>query len=147
MKSFEFELPEPIEYHVRGEVSLGNKVVFYAPKPAQMKRVTRLKQIFFRALPKSDSNERAERPDKSDIESEITGEAILTLVASSDADYPEFIDIGKALLCDKNGKIDDAEYLTNTLADKLDIYTVEQMVGQYVANFIVKSALKSLGKS
>lgn len=146
MKSFDFELPEPIEYHVKGEVSLGNRVVFYAPKPSQMKRVTRLKQIFFRSLPKTDSVKSVDR-DKQDATDEITGDAILALVASSDADYPEFIEVGRMLICDRNAKIDDAEYLTTALADKLEINTIEEMVGQYVANFIVKSALRSLGKS
>ena len=145
MKSFQYELPDPIEYSVKGEQTFGSSITFYAPKPAQRKKTTKLKQTFFQSLPRG--NESAKPEQAKDETPEITGEAILALVASSTVDYSEFIELGRSLICDRNAKIDDVEFLTTALVDRIDIDILEDMIGQYVANFIVRSALKSLGKS
>ena len=143
MKSFDYVLEEPVEYFVNGEQTEGSRITFYAPKPNQRKKTTKLKQAFFRALPK-ESSETSSKPDE-DID--IKGAEILFTIAQSDADYTEFIETGRSLICDKVGKIDDVEYLTTPIADRLSIDVLEDMIGEYVANFIVKSALKSLMKS
>lgn len=145
MKTFSYELTEPIEYSVKGEQAFGSSITFYAPKPVQRKKTTKLKQMFFQSLPKSDGT-RPEQTQK-DETPEVTGDAILGLIASSNTDYSEFIELGRSLICDKNAKIDDVEFLTTALVDRIDIDSLEEMIGQYVANFIVRSALKSLGKS
>lgn len=148
MKTFDFYLEEPIEYASGGEVVSGSKITFYAPKPSQRKKVMKLKQLFFQALPKTSGTDvKAEKPGDDDLDNEINGDAIIALVASSSADYAEFVELGRSLICDQNAKIDETVYLTTVLIDKVDVDTLESMVGQYIANFIVKSALKSLGKS
>jgi hypothetical protein len=55
MKTFQFDLEEPVEFSHGGEMVEGNSITFYAPKPNQRKKTTKLKQAFFRALP-TDSN-------------------------------------------------------------------------------------------
>lgn len=148
MKTFDFVLDEPIDYVVGGEVTSGSRITFYAPKPSQRKKVMKLKQIFFQALPKTSSTDvKPEKPSDNAADDDINGDAIIALVASSNADYAEFIELGRSLICDQNAKIDDVTYLTTVLVDKIDVDVLESMVGQYIANFIVKSALKSLGKS
>ncbi len=143
MKSFTFDLSEPLEYSRNGEVVLGEKIVLYAPKPAQRKKAMKLKQTFFQSLPKGDGS--AQQNNKEKESEEIEGHMVLFIVAQSDADYAEFIETGRSLICDRNAKIDDAEYLTTFTMDKIDLDEMENMVGQYVANFIVRSALKALG--
>lgn len=141
MKTFTFDLTEPIEYSHKGELVQGTSITLYAPKPAQRKKAMKLKQVFFQSLPKSDGSERK----TNEKESEIDGNMVLFIVAQSDADYADFIETGRSLLCDRNAKINDEEYLTTVTVDKLDLDDMETMIGQYVANFIVKSALKALG--
>lgn len=147
MKSFTFELSEPVSYSSKGEVTQGTSITFYAPSAAQRKKVTKLKQFFFRALPKEIDAEVERDKTKNTEQAEITGEAIIALIAGSDADYSEFIELGRSLLCERNAKIDDIEFLTAPILDRISIDELENMVGQYVANFIVKSALMSLGKN
>jgi len=146
VKTFEFTLSEPIEYSTKGEVREGTSITFYAPKANQRKKVMKLKQTFFQSLPKGDGTPQQEKQTPNEVP-EIDGDAVLFIVAQSTADYAEFIEIGRSVICDRNAKIDDNEYLTVVTLDKVDIDEMEKMVGQYVANFIVKSALKSLGKN
>lgn len=142
MKSFVFELDEKVEYSHQGDQTEGSSVTFYAPKPNQRKKTTQLKQMFFRALPTD-----GDADQKSEAEPDIKGTDILFLIAQSDADYPHFIEVGRSLVCDRTGKVDDVEFLTTVIADKLDIEVLEEMIGEYVANFIVRSALASLMKN
>ena len=145
MKTFTFELEEPVEYSHGGDLVEGSSITFYAPKPNQRKKTTKLKQAFFRALP-TDPNQANENQEK-DEDFEIGGAEILFLIAhSKEADYPSFIETGRSLVCDKVGKVDDTEFFTTVVADKLDIDTLENIIGEYVANFIVRSSLKSLTK-
>lgn len=146
MKTFTFELSEPIEYSAQGELRDGKSITFYAPKPSQRKRVMKLKQAFFQSLPKATGTEAPREKQTNTEDPEIDGDAVLLIIAQSDTDYAEFIETGRFVLCD-NGKIEDAVSLTSVTLDKVSMDDMEQMVGQYVANFIVKSALSSLGKS
>lgn len=134
-----------MEFSHGGDMVTGNSITFYAPKPNQRKKTTVLKQMFFRALPKSGDVATGDASPADD--EDIKGKDILFLIAQSDADYPQFIEVGRSLVCDKVGKVDDVEYLTTSLADKLDIDTLESMIGEYVANFIVRSALAKLMQS
>lgn len=146
MKSFDFILDEPVEYAVKGETTTGNKITCYAPKPSQRTKAMKLKQTFFQAIPKNRPTN-VEADKKSAEDQDITGNEVLFIVAQSEADYPAFIELGRSLICDKNAKIDDVEYITTAIIDKLEVETLEALVGDYVANFIVSSALKSLPKN
>ncbi len=140
MRTFDFSLDEPVEYSHGGDSVEGNSITFYAPKPNQRKKTTKLKQAFFRALP-TDQNAPDDKPEEVDI----SGAEILFLIAhSNETDYPDFIETGRSLVCDKTGKVDDAEFFTTVIADRLDIDVLENIIGEYVANFIVRSSLKSL---
>ncbi len=143
MKTFVFELEEPVEYASGGEQTEGSSITFYGPKPNQRKRTTKLKQSFFRALPKPDADAvDTKQPD----DFTISGKEVLFLIAQSDADYPDFIETGRSLVTDKVGKVEDAEWFTTVVADRLETEVLEQIIGEYVANFIVSSSLKSLMK-
>lgn len=144
MKTFDFELSEPVEYSAKGDVTTGSKIVCYAPKPSQRSKVMKLKQIFFQSLPKTNQQKTESKEQES---SEITGSEVLFVVAQSDASYPDFIELGRSIICDRNAKIDDAEYITTAIIDKISLDDLELLVGGYVANFIVNAALKSLTKS
>lgn len=148
MKTFEFEFEEPIEYAHKGEVTLGHKVVFTAPKSNQRKKTTKLKQMFFRAIASIQGDE-PNKPETNDVNKnpDIEGDKLLILMAQSDVDYTDFIETGRSLICDGVGKVDDVEPFTVFMADKLGIDELELMVGEYVANFILRSALKSAMKS
>jgi len=140
VKTFDYELEETLEYGVGGNVAQGSKIHFYAPKAKQRKKTGQLKQMFFRALPTDGNSEDVQQGKEDDV----TGEMILFLIAQSDQDYTDFIEIGKTLICDGNAKIDDIEKFTAGHAELVTIDDLEQMVGEYVAHFIVRSALNSI---
>lgn len=145
MKTFTFKLEDPVEYSSGGNMVEGNEIVFSAPKPNQRRKTTKLKQAFFRALPK----EGEEDPDKKkDEDTVIRGAEVLYIIAQSDiADYPDFIETGRTLICDDVGKIDDIGVFNVTVADRLPIEVLEEIIGEYVANFIVRSAIRSIMKN
>jgi len=144
VKTFEFKFDEPIEFSHGGERVEGNSITFYAPKPKQRKKTGKLKQAFFRALPtEGNENQSSHRNE----EVEISGAEVLFLVAhSKETDYPDFIETGRSLICDQVGKIDDTEYFTTFIADNIELDVLEEMIGEYIANFIVRSSLQSLTK-
>jgi hypothetical protein len=147
MKTFTFDLTEPIEYSSGGELVSGTSITLYAPKPSQRKKAMHLKQIFFQAMSEAAEDAKPNDDNADKKVPEIEGGMLLVIIAQSKADYVEFIETGRSLICDKNAKINDAEYLTTVTMDKMDLDDMENLVGQYVANFIVKSALRALGKS
>lgn len=142
-----FEFESPIEVAHGGEVISCNRIEFTAPKASQRKKTTKLKQMFFRAVTGSadarPNIDKADKPKKDDL----NGAELLIVMAQSDVDYVDFIEVGRSLVCENVGKLDGVEPFTVHIADNLDSDVLESIIGEYVANFILRSALKSAMKT
>lgn len=146
----DFELAEPIPYALEGDMVEGTFVKLTAPTSRNRVECARLKQSFFRALPKDDGQP-AEKRDESDKKAdEFTGEAIMTLIAmSQDVELEVVLLNARELFTsgvahvegEKDGK------LNKLMLDAMDPDDFELMTGAYLVNFILASALKRLKNS
>jgi len=140
-----YTLSTPIEYAYRGEQVEGTFVTMKAPTSRNMSECAALKQAFFRALPQDDTVEADAREEG---EAEITGEGIMTLITmSKDVELATVLVTGRELLTSGVALVEGEEKLTKPLLDKISQDDLEGMVGEYMANFILASALQRLKKS
>lgn len=142
MNTMTFTFDTPIEVAHKGDMISCSYIEFVAPKANQRKKTTKLKQMFFQAITAAatpSAEQKSGNADKSDIK----GYELLIIMAQSHVDYTDFIETGRSVVCDGVGKLDGVEPFTAPIADNLDADVLENIIGDYVANFILRSALKS----
>lgn len=153
MKTLEYRLAQPIEYSDQGEMVPGEVLVLTAPKGNQRKDITKLKQTFFRAIssgnesptPEQIEEAKGKRGEVEDSELEINSDEVLFIVMqSSSVDYADFIEIGRKVLIGGICKIDGVKTVNAVIIDRLSVEELENLIGSYVAFFIVSSAMKSM---
>jgi hypothetical protein len=156
MKTLEYRLTQPIEYSDQGEMVPGEVLVLTAPKGNQRKEITKLKQTFFRAISSGNeslSEEQIEvakdkRSESESEEIEINSDEVLFIVMqSSSVDYADFIEIGRKVILGGICKIDGVKTVNAVIVDRLSVEDLENLIGSYVAFFIVSSAMKSMQSS
>jgi len=144
-KEITVTLTQPIEYAKGGELEAGTFVTLAAPTSRNMTECATLKQAFFRALPKTGE---VEAEDSGQGDAVINGEAIMTLITmSKDVELGSVLLTAKELLTSGVALVEGEEKLTKPLFDKLSQDDMELLVGEYLANFILASALQRLKKS
>jgi len=144
-KAISVDLSQPIEYAKGGELEAGTFITMDPPSSRNMTECAALKQAFFRALPKDGT---VETDDTDSNSAEITGEAIMTLITmSKDVELGTVLLLAKELLTSGVAKVEGEVKLTKPLFDNLSQDDVELLVGEYMANFILASALQRLKKS
>ncbi len=147
--SFEFELSEPLKYHHSGNEETGNLLVLKAPSLKQNGRRIKLQQTFFQAVQsmRSKNPHLAEQEDEDQQDKEITGPEVLAMLLASDADMVSFHEEFEKLMCSGTiCMIEDQEKMTKVIWEKLHYDDVDALLGEYMANFIVASVLKTLSK-
>lgn len=155
MKTLEYKLSQPVEYADQGEQVEGEVLVCTAPKGKHRKDVTKLKQMFFRSMPGieeiSDSQKEAAEARKSETEGDdfdINGEEVLfVIMQSTRVEYDEFIELGRKLIANGLCKVDGVKEANSVILDRLPVEELEKLIGEYVAFFIMKSAMKSIQNS
>ena len=156
MKTLEYRLAQPIEYSDQGEMVPGEVLVLTAPKGNQRKDITKLKQTFFRAITSTNDPANSEqieeakekRDEVEESELEINSDEVLFVVMqSSSVDYADFIEIGRKVLIGGICKIDGVKTVNSVIIDRLSVEELENLIGAYVAFFIVSSAMKSMQSS
>lgn len=140
LTEFNYFLIKKIQYAFKGDMTEASFITFYAPTSKVTKECAALKQAFFRAIGEQEGEGEAD-PDY-----EIQGDDILNLLAmSKEVDLPDVMEIAKKLFQAPGIALVDGETkLGNSLFDKLSIDDCEAMLGKYLANFTLASALKSL---
>jgi len=139
------ELDAPLEYAQKGEMLTGTFITLLAPTSKNMNECATLKQAFFRALPKSGSA--TMEVEDSDQDSDVTGDAVMTMISmSQDVELASVLVTGRELLTSGVALIEGEEKLTKPLADKLSQDDLEKLVGEYIATFIIASALRKAKK-
>ena len=153
MKTLDYRLSQPVPYADQGETVEGEVLVCTAPKGKNRKDVTKLKQMFFRSLPDQDSAsiEKAQaakelkEEEASEEDISINGNEILFIVMqSAKVEYDDFIELGRKVLSSGCCSIDGVKEVNSTIIDRLSVEELENVVGEYVAFFIVSSAMKSM---
>ena len=143
-KEVTYTLETPLKYAYRGEPMDGEFITLKAPTSRNMAECAALKQAFFRALPQDGAVE-ADTTDTGDAE--ITGEGVMTLITmSKDVELASVLVTGRELLTSGVALIEGEEKLTKPLLDNISQDDLEGMLGEYLANFILASALQRLKK-
>ncbi len=132
-----FQLKKHISYAYEGETINGKFITLYAPTKKQMEQCVFLKQAFFRAAKSIESDGKEEK----DESTEIKGQDIISLLYSSDADMHKVLLSGIALLKSGAAKMEGVKDLTMPMIDQMAQEDLENIVGEYIANFIVASLM------
>lgn len=140
IKEFDYPLTTGIDYAKGGEQVEGVFIKLIPPSSKQLTHCAMLKQSFIRAI--TEQAKDAAESDKSESDVEISGQDIIYLLYGSAS-----VDMGKILLSAielfKSGValIDGEVKLTKPLLDEMSNDDLEGMLGEYLANFILKSVL------
>lgn len=141
-----YELETPVEYARKGEMEKGKFIVLKAPTSKNMAECAFLKQAFFRAIgtiPKQD------RGDVDvDGETDIDGEAVMSIITmSTGVELSAVLLTARELFTSGLALVDGEEKLTKPIMDKMLQDDLESMTGEYLANFILASALRKMKNS
>jgi len=156
-KDILFELTSPFDYTVKGkgEKRTASFITLTAPTMKQHRSASRLKQSVMTLVrkdslenektsslktidPKEDSKEESE--EESDEDSDITADLILTLLfCSNSIDINVVFDQAKALFIEGVALIDGEknQKFNVHLIDQMSIDDFQNLVGEYIANFIL----------
>ena len=145
MEEFQFDLDTPFNYAYKGDEQAAEFITLKAPTSRNRSTQAKLKQAFFRALPKDESSRDEIKEESSqDSSDELTGAQIMTLIAmSKDVELGEVIIIATEIFTSGVALVEGEEKLTRTLLDLMGYDDLERMTGEYMANFIVASLFKS----
>lgn len=141
MEELRFDLKNPVEFSLNGELAKGEFILCKGPTFKESKQCSILKQAFFRALPDIDSN--TDVPEKTDDSPvDIKGTDVIVLLSrSKEVDLGMVLDVAKKLLTSGVAMMEGEVKLTSYVIDKMTYYDFERLVGEYMANFILESSL------
>lgn len=140
-KEIDFPLNKKIPYAKDGEQVKGSFVKMFPPSSKQLTQCAFLKQSFIRAVTEQARNNPNAEKESGD-EARIKGQDIIYLLYGS-----ESVDMAKILLSAielfKSGvaMIEGEVKMTKPLLDEMSNDDLEGMLGEYLANFILRSVL------
>jgi len=143
-KEINYELEQKVPYATKaGLPAEGTFVTLTAPTSRNMNECAYLKQAFFRSLPKSDPDASAEAGD-----GEVTGAAVMAIITmSKDVDLAGVLISARELFASGVAMMEGEVKMTKPLLDAMSQDDLEAMTGEYMANFILASALRKMRKS
>lgn len=140
-----YELDQPFDYASKGEQCTASFITLQAPTSRNMKECAELKQAFFRALPKTQTQGSQEETAGDD---DIDADGIMLLIAmSQDVELAVVLMVARDLFSSGVALVEGEEKLTKPLLDKMGQDDLEAMTGRYLANFILASALQKMKQS
>lgn len=137
---FEYVLQEPIKYAAKGEENLGFKLTLKAPTAKHREYLIKLKQQFFKALAglRNNNQNAAEAASDQAGPEELEGKQILMMLYMSGIDMVDFQNTFRALLLQGLVKIDEVQ-LNSHLIDQVGQDEFENIIGEYIASFLLSS--------
>ena len=138
-----YELDTPFDYAHKGEKIEASFIELKAPTSRNMRECAFLKQAFFHSLPDDKGEEDGEKGDPS----AVSGSQVISMMyLSHDVDMVPVLGHAKELFTSGVAMVDGEEKLTKPLMDTLSQIDLENMLGDYLINFIVASALRKTKK-
>ena len=141
---FIHELVHPFEYAFKGETNTASAIKLLAPTSKQMKFTAPLKQQFMRAAHSIQQNntEQREEPQQASAEGELEVDEVLTILFISSEDIMKPLLIALELFKSGVALIDGETKFTTPLFDLMDPDEFQEMVAEYMINFILASSLE-----
>ncbi len=145
---FNYELLEPITYAHKGNPVEASFITFKAPSSRQIDLCSDLKQYFFQSLKDGEGNSNRSSGESPSQELDLSGSEIMILMAmSTTVKLKSVILTAKQLFKVKGiAQIDGSVDITDIHFNEIDPEDIEEMVGEYLVNFILASALKKMKK-
>ncbi len=138
----EVVLTSLVKYSHAGESLEATSVLLIAPSANQLKNTVSLKQYFFQAITSMDDGKEGDDKAKAKAKDiEMDGGAVMSMMYMSKIDMNDLFDDAKKLLTSGVAKLDGKEPLTDALIEKISVNDYEKIVGEYLVNFILASAL------
>jgi len=141
----EYILTTGIEFHKGGELAVSKNVLLLAPSSKQLKHTVAMKQAFFQAISSFESEKKKEST-KTD-EFEMSGSDVLSMLYMSTVDMEKFFNSARELFKSGAALLDGKQQFNDLMIDKVSVEDFEGMVGEYLINFIIASALKKMTSS
>ena len=140
---FDAHLVAPLTYAFEGSNHQASFIRFFAPSSKVSRECAALKQAFMRAVPTPTAAQvEAARMKEGKQELPTGPEIVAVMMASTDVDYPDVLDVARKLFLSPGiAKVDGEVKLTRNLLDQVDGNDFEEMLGVYMANFTMPSVL------
>jgi len=139
---FKYVLKTQFSYSKEGQVLEAQFIALTAPTSRTTNECAALKQAFFRAMGEQEGGD----ADKVDPDFNIQGSDVMTLIAmAKDVNLPEVLNIGKKLFQQPGIALIDGETkFGNELMNRMSVDDLEDMLGDYLVNFILAASLQRL---
>lgn len=142
---FLYEPRTKFKYDYKGDIVECQTITLLAPSAKHINETAYLKQSFFRAIPKDQS---ADTSAVSNDKMDFTGEDIMGIISMShDVDLAKVLLTAKELFSKGVALMDGETKMTKVTLDKMPMDELEEMLGDYLVNFILASALAKMKNS
>ncbi len=147
MIEFDFELNVPFDYAHKGEQFQSSFIKLIAPSAKHARFCAPLKQAIFRSLPNDAGGK--EEVDEKEKSQKLEGQTLMALIYQS-----ETVELSQVLLWARElfiskpaiALVEGVERVTNPIIDVMHPDDFEEMIGEYIANFVVASIWSKLNK-
>lgn len=145
---FDFPLTTPVPYSHEGEQVKAQYVRLHAPTSRHVRPCAVLEQAFMRAIQDSVTDEIVSAADKgeeatTEKPAALKGSGVISAIAmSGSTDLATVLETARDLFTDKKEPVallDGETRLTRFTADKISHIDLRNMVGQYMATFLLAS--------
>lgn len=144
MSEILFELQKnPVKYMKGGEECEGSFISLVEPSMKLLSKTTPFKSAFYAASVKVSDSEDSEEEDKSSSDVKITGPQVMGMLHGYTKDMSSLLNKAMKLFCIKGvasveGEVD----MTMAILETMHPDDFENMLGEYLVNFTLASALK-----
>jgi len=144
-KEKDVPLEDTFEYSYKGSSEAASFIKILAPSAKNLVHCADLKQAFYRATKDAQSDAEA---SGSESKEKITGSDIIGLMYGSEhVEMSKVFLHAKELLTSGVCLVDGEAKLTKPLFDEMSQDDLEVLLGEYLVNFILRSALKKIESS
>jgi hypothetical protein len=142
IREFRYTLTTSFQYAYEGEALDATYLMVSAPKSKHSKPCAQLKQGFLRALADAEGggdDAKAAGPP------ELTGELVIMMLGmSKNVELADMLEVGRTLFTSGLVMVDGVTKLSKSLADEMTQEDWEALLGDFMANFTVRSVLSMM---
>jgi len=141
MNEFKFELNTPVKYSYKGEDLDASFITMTEPSIKHLDLVSEFKKAFFYAAGKV-AQDSTESSGMGSEKSDVTGDQIMALLYQNFPDIKQLFGIAKKLFFSVGiAQVEGVVDFNKSIYDTMTIDDFEKMIGEYLVNFILASAL------
>lgn len=141
MSEITVELRDGFNYTNKGDVHKATFINLTPPAFKQMSYVTPIKQAFTAAISEIQSNQKVKaEPGQEKGEASITASEVVALMHSWSGDMVK-VNLWAQGLFKQCALIEGEVSMTTPLIEKMSMYDFENLLGSYIANFIIPSLM------